>query len=303
MYNLPLNAELYGNKDLIEKIKLLISHNSNNAFLIGGPIGVGKANFVYNLSRFLLCNFEDFSKNKENIFFNDVYINKSSHLFDSNTHPDFFNLSLNTNVDDKKIPIDDVRKLNVFFQKTFSVSNIKIAVINTIDDLSINSLNLLLKTIEELPTNSYIFLISHKPINILKTITSRCSVFNMNPLNNKDFDVFIKENTKSISKDENLFIKDISSSSPGLALSLYETKILDLYLELLDDLLSSIKYIRIRETILRLISSKSNENNYYMFILHLIINNLIKKSSFYLLEKKYLETTLEKEKELICLII
>ena len=303
MYNLPLNAELYGNKDLIEKIKLLISHNSNNAFLIGGPIGVGKANFVYNLSRFLLCNFEDFSKNKKNIFFNDVYINKSSHLFDSNTHPDFFNLSLNTNVDDKKIPIDDVRKLNVFFQKTFSVSNIKIAVINTIDDLSINSLNLLLKTIEEIPINSYIFLISHKPINTLKTITSRCSVFNMNPLNNKDFDVFIKENTKSISKDENLFIKDIASSSPGLALSLYETKILDLYLELLDDLLSSIKYIRIRETILRLISSKSNENNYYMFVLHLIINNLIKKSSFYLLEKKYLETTLEKEKELICLII
>ena len=46
MYNLPLNAELYGNKDLIEKIKLMISYNSNNAFLIGGPIGVGKANFV-----------------------------------------------------------------------------------------------------------------------------------------------------------------------------------------------------------------------------------------------------------------
>tara|TARA_B110000093_G_scaffold168220_1_gene195145 strand:- start:42 stop:329 length:288 start_codon:yes stop_codon:yes gene_type:complete len=90
MYNLPLNAELYGNKDLIEKIKLLISHNSNNAFLIGGPIGVGKANFVYNLSRFLLCNFEDFSKNKENIFFNDVYINKSSHLFDFKYTSRFF---------------------------------------------------------------------------------------------------------------------------------------------------------------------------------------------------------------------
>ena len=307
MYNLPLNSELYGNKDLIEKIKLMISYNSNNSFLIGGPVGLGKANFVYKLSRFLLCHFEDFSKtelnSKENIFFNDVYTNKSSHLFDSNTHPDFFNLSLNNNSDDKKIPIDNVRKLNVFFQKTFSVSKVKIAVINTIDDLSINSLNLLLKTIEELPINSYIFLISHKPINTLKTITSRCSVFNMNPLNNKDFDVFIKENTKSISKDENLFIKDVSSSSPGLALSLYETKILDLYLELIDDLVSSKKYLRIRETTLRLISSKSNENNYYMFVLHLIINNLIKKSSFYLLEKKYLETTLEIEKELINLII
>ena len=150
MYNLPLNSELYGNKDLIPKIKLMISYNSNNSFLIGGPVGVGKANFVYKLSKYLLCHFEYFSKtelkNKENIFLNDVNINKSSHLFDSNTHPDFFNLSLNNNSDDKKIPIDNVRKLNIFFQKTFSVSKIKIAVINTIDDLSINSVNLLLKT-------------------------------------------------------------------------------------------------------------------------------------------------------------
>ena len=306
MYNLPLNAELHGNEDLIKKIELMICYSSNNSFLIGGPIGVGKANLVYKLSKFLLCHFENFLmidlKNKKNIFFNDININRSSHLFDNNTHPDFFNLSLHTNSDDKKIPIDNVRKLNVFFQKTFSVSKVKIAVINTIDDLSVNSLNLLLKTIEELPTNAYIFLISHKPINTLKTITSRCAVLNMNPLNIKDFDIFIKQNIKNISKEESFFIKDISTASPGLALSLYEKKILDLYIKLLDDLLLSKKYLNIRETVLKLISSKNNEYNYYLFILNLIINNLIKKSSFYLLEKKYLETTLNKEKELINLI-
>ena len=47
MYNLPLNAELYGNEVLIKKIKLMLPYNSNNAFLIGGPVGVGKANFIY----------------------------------------------------------------------------------------------------------------------------------------------------------------------------------------------------------------------------------------------------------------
>ena len=306
MYNLPLNAELYGNEDLIKKIELMICNSSNNSFLIGGPIGVGKANLVYKLSKFILCHFEDFSmvdlKNKKNIFFNDIHINRSSHLFDNNTHPDFLNLTLYTNSDDKKIPIDNVRKLNIFFQRTFSVSKVKIAVINTIDDLSVNSLNLLLKTIEELPTNAYIFLISHKPINTLKTITSRCAVLNMNPLNNKDFDMFIKQNIKNISKEESFFIKDISTASPGLALSLYEKKILDLYIKLLDDLLLSKKYLNIRETVLKLISSKNNEYNYYLFILNLIINNLIKKSSFYHLEKKYLKTTLNKEKELINLI-
>ena len=68
------------------------------------------------------------------------------------------------------------------------------------------------------------------------------------------------------------------------------------------EILLSKKYLNISETFLKLISSKNNKYNYYLFILNLIINNLIKKSSFYLLEKKYLETTLNKEKELINLI-
>ena len=307
MFNLPLNFKYNFDKKLIKKIELLICYGSNNSFLIGGAIGVGKSNFVYKLSKFLLCHFEQFSmldlKDKNNIFFNEFTLNKSSYLFDNNTHPDFLNLTINNNSDDKKIPISDVRKLNIFFQKTFSVSNIKIAVINTIDDLSINSLNLLLKTIEELQTHNYIFLISNKPMNTLNTITSRCSVIYINSLYGNDFDIFIKNNISKISVDETSFIKDISNFSPGLALSLYENKIFDIYINLLDDLLSSNKYLIIRQTILKLLSSKSNNYKYYLFVINLIINNLFKKTCFFVLEKKYLETTLIKEKELIKLII
>ena len=139
-------------------------------------------------------------------------------------------------------------------------------------------------------------------MNVLKTITSRCIVVNINPLNNHDFDIFIKKNMKNISIEESCFIKDISATSPGLALSLYKNKILILYMELLEDLLSSNKYLNIREKILRLISSKNNQYTYYLFVINLIINNLIRKSSFFLIEKKYLDTTLNKEKELINII-
>ena len=69
MYNLSLNTKLYGNEDVIKKLEIMICSNSNNAFIIGGPAGVGKANFIYKLSKFLLCHFEDFSlidlKNKK----------------------------------------------------------------------------------------------------------------------------------------------------------------------------------------------------------------------------------------------
>ena len=60
MHNLPLNIELYGNEDLIKNIGLCISSNSNNSFLIGGDIGLGKLNLVIKLSKFLLCHYEDF---------------------------------------------------------------------------------------------------------------------------------------------------------------------------------------------------------------------------------------------------
>ena len=307
MYNLPLAAKFYYNENLIKKIELMICYSSNNSFLIGGPIGVGKENFVYHLSKFLLCHFEEYSKkdlkdNKKS-FLKINKNNRSSHLFDNKTHPDFFNLTISNNLDDKKIPIDQVRKLNIFFQKTFSVSKVKIAVINTIDDLSINSLNLLLKTIEELPLNNYIFLISNKPMNTLETITSRCSIINISPLNKKDLNIFINENIKNISKEEIFFIQDISSGSPGLALSLYKKKMFNLYIELLEDLLTSKKYLNIRETILKVITSQNKDYKYYMFIINLMIINIIKKSSFFLLEKTHLETTLNKEKEFIDLIV
>ena len=306
MFNLPLKNKLYGNEEFISKIETMICYNSINSFLVGGAIGLGKANFVYKFSKFLLSHFEQSSKlnlrNTESNFYNTIIDNRSSHLFDNNTHPDFINITLNRDIDEKKIPIDKIRNLNIFFKKTYSISHVKIAVINTIEDLSVNSLNLLLKTIEELSADNYIFLISHKPMNVLKTITSRCTVLNMKILNNKDYEIFVKENIKNISKDENSFIKDISSNSPGFAKSLYEKKILNLYVELLDDLLASKKYLNIREAILKLFVSQNKQASYYLYVINIIINNLIKNTCFYLLENKYLGIASSKEKELIHLI-
>ena len=77
----------------------------------------------------------------------------------------------------------------------------------------------------------------------------------------------------------------------------------NLYIELLEDLLTSKKYLNIRETILKVITSQNKDYKYYMFIINLMIINIIKKSSFFLLEKTHLETTLNKEKEFIDLIV
>ena len=204
MTNTALSNTFFFNDELKESIFNSISSNSINSFIISGPEGLGKTNFIINLSKFILCELENENslnlsklKKSKNTFDN-IIKNKSFYLFDNGSHPDFFHLKNTIENLGKKIPIDDVRKLKSFFHKTVSVSKTKVAVINKIEDLTINSLNSLLKTIEELPENSYIFIISNKPINIIETIKSRCALFYINSLNEIDFNYFIEKNFSNL---------------------------------------------------------------------------------------------------------
>ncbi|MDC1023344.1 hypothetical protein OAR00_02180, partial [Alphaproteobacteria bacterium] len=166
MIDKPLENMFFLNHILKKNIINSMFSNSLNSFILGGPKGLGKVNFVTSLSKYFLCELENNEQinidnlKKTNYSFNNIQKNKSFYLFDNQSHPDFFYLKNVKDNDGKKIPIENIRKLKNFFYKTFSVSKIKIAVIDKIEDLSINSLNSLLKTIEELPERSYIFIIS-----------------------------------------------------------------------------------------------------------------------------------------------
>ncbi len=91
--------------------------------------------------------------------------------------------------------------------------------------------------------------------------------------------------------------------SPGLALSLHKKEVFGFYLNLTNDLLKKSNYFRLSSSILNLVSVKNKESGFYIFIIRLIISNLIKKTSFFLLQNEYLETSLSNEKELIEIII
>ena len=286
-----------------KQIITTISSNTINAFIIGGSKGLGKKNFIFKLCKFMLCHFEINDKISFEIFQNNKFcldkinINKSYHLFENNSHPDFFYLSKEQNNDGKKIPIENVRNLKSFFYSTFSISKVKIAVINTIEDLSLNSLNLLLKTIEELPKNSYIFIISNTPVNILETIKSRCAFFYINSLSKKEFDNFICQNYEDKSEQEILFLKNVSFGSPKNAHKIIKNGIYNLYENLLDDLIKTKSFLNLSEPVLVALNSK--DNDFTLSVVNLIINDLIKKTVFFLQYQKYLDSTLNKEKELI----
>ena len=291
------------NNKIKKQIISTICSNTINAFIIGGTKGLGKKNFIFKISKFMLCQSEvDYKTNShtfdaDHFYLDKIDFNKSHHLFENNSHPDYFYLCKEDNNDEKKIPIEKVRNLKSFFYKTFSVSKVKIAVINTIEDLSLNSLNLLLKTIEELPQNSYIFIISDNPINIIETIKSRCAFFYVNSLSKKEFDDVIHENFKDKSDQEILFLKNISFGSPKNASKIIKNNIYTLYDYILEDLIKSKSFLDLSEVVVSELNSK--ENNFTLDILNLSINDLIIKTIFYNEYKKFLDSTLNKEKELI----
>ena len=217
MINSLINKSYFLSEKLQKDIFAIVCIKKINTIIIGGPKGLGKRNFILKLAKFTLCNLE-FTKEinldffKENKFnFEQLKTTKSFHLFDNNSHPDFFYLNDNEeNKLGKNIQIENVRKFKNFFYKTVSISRVKIGIIDTIEDLSINSQNLLLKTIEELPENSYLFIISNDPANILETIKSRCAFFYINSLSKSNFDKFISDKYTDKFKDELQFIKNIS---------------------------------------------------------------------------------------------
>ena len=116
----------------------------------------------------------------------------SCNYFLAGSHPDFCFLSHEScssilhsyskakkdSMTSKKI--EGVRALNEFIAMTHSVSNQRIAIIFDAHLMNINSQNALLKTLEELPENKHVFLVSDKRKFFLPTIYSRSSIISIN---------------------------------------------------------------------------------------------------------------------------
>ncbi len=303
MINSLINKKFFLSQKLQKDIFAIVCTKKINTIIIGGPKGLGKRNFVLKLAKFILCkleiikeiNLDFFEDNKFD--FEKLKITKSFYLFDNNSHPDFFYLSDEEKKLGKNIPIENVRKFKNFFYKTDSISSVKIGIIDSIEDLSINSQNLLLKSIEELPKTSYLFMISNDPTNILETIKSRCAFFYINSLGKSEFNKFICDKYADKSEEQLQFIKNISFGSPGMAENIIKRDIFVLYKNLLDDLINSYGRLNLRENVIEALNKK--DNFFLINVMDLIINDLIQKTVFYIEHQNYIDYTLDKEKKLI----
>ena len=195
---------------------MLNSINSNklhHAYLLSGVKGLGKATFAYRCAKYILS--DSFKKNM-----NVNNSEKTIKLIESDSHPDFIVLKKDNENEKSLIEIDQVRNCTNFFNHTPILGGYKICIIDSLDEMNLNSKNALLKLLEEPPQKSLFFIISHNKDSIMPTIKSRCLNLQFRKFSNDEIESFIK--TK-ISIDEVYDLRDIidlSNGSIGRALEL-----------------------------------------------------------------------------------
>jgi len=135
-----------------------------HAYLLHGPVGIGKRALAERLMASLLCQAPAAS--------NACGECKSCLLLKAGSHPD--NYVLEPEEADKAIKVDQVRDLVSFVVQTSQMGGRKVVLIEPVESMNINAANALLKSLEEPSGDTVLLLVSHQPSRLLPTIKSRC---------------------------------------------------------------------------------------------------------------------------------
>ena len=147
---------LYKNKKLPNKI------------LLSGEKGIGKSTLAYHLINCILSFDEEHSYDKKNFTINPE--NKTFKLILNKSNPNF--ISIDIEEDKKSIDINQIRNLILNLSKSSFNTKPRLVLIDNIELLNINSVNALLKIVEEPNDNIYFILINNNK-KILPTLKSR----------------------------------------------------------------------------------------------------------------------------------
>ena len=174
-------TKLYGlDEELNELINLYNNSKLPNKILLSGEKGIGKCTLAYHLINYIL------SKNEENPYnSNDLQINTDNHSFkliQNNSNPNFILIDVNS--EKKSIEINQIRSLISNLNKSSFNSKPRFILIDNIEFLNVNSINALLKILEEPNENTYFILINNNK-KILSTLLSRCLNFKISLSNEK----------------------------------------------------------------------------------------------------------------------
>lgn len=259
----------------------------NNVFpkvlLLNGKKGVGKFTLVFHFLNYI------YSKNKKNPY------NLEKKLIDSKSA--FYNDILNKTCSDviflqaeegKNIKIDDIRNLKSILSKSSLTNNRRFIIIDEVEFLNKNSVNSLLKTLEEPSDNNYFILINNQQADLIDTISSRCLKNNVY-LNFEERKKVIDHLVQS--KEIQFLIDDLGNLTPGLFLMYSElsnkyriennenilsklNKLLHFFKKDKDKILINMSIFFVNEFFYLLIKNNQNQIEYLLNLKSTIVNKI-----------------------------
>jgi len=164
---------LFEHKEVFNQLyKLSKNDTLPNKILLSGEKGIGKSTLAYHLINLVLSENEehsyDFEKNKINPD------NKSYKLILNKSNPNFYLIDV---LEEKKnIDINQIRELIINLNKSSFNNKKRFVLIDNIELLNLNSINALLKILEE-PNKNINFILINNNKRVLPTLKSRCLNF------------------------------------------------------------------------------------------------------------------------------
>jgi DNA polymerase III subunit delta' len=182
------NDQLFGHAEA--ELLLLNAYRTGrlpNAFVVGGPEGIGKATLAWRFARFVLSYPDPDSEAVRRAPSLRVAADHPvARRIIARAHSDVIVLRREYNERTRKffteIRVEDVRKMLHRFQHSSSAGGFRIAILDSAENLNRASANALLKIVEEPPARSIFLIIAQRPAVLLPTIRSRSNLLRLRPL-------------------------------------------------------------------------------------------------------------------------
>ncbi len=280
-FNPKKGLRLIEHKDNFNLLKnLIIKKRFPKVLMLSGMKGDGKFT--------LICHLLHYYFDKQNYSENENIIQKSAfhEQFLSDTFPNiyYFNGS-----DFKNVKIEDIRSLRNNLLKKPIIKKKRFIILDDVETFNINSLNGLLKLIEEPGESNYFILINNSSKNLLETIKSRC--LELKIILSEKSRLNIIASLMEIHKQKNILDKNSIKVTPGNFIkfnSFFCDQILDLNDSFLKNFKTSLNFYKkekdifykdllifLTEYFLQKYRSKDNDSSQNYFIKRLsILKNL-----------------------------
>lgn len=164
---------LVGHRPAQEQLRQAFYNDAMHpVWLLVGERGIGKATLAYAMAREIL----GYEQQDPTLVARQII---------QGTYPNFLALERSLNAEGKisrEINAEEGRKINAFLRQYGAIPGWRVIIIDAVDEMNRTAAHALLKILEEPPTKTIFFLITHSLGQVLPTIRSRCCKLQLFPL-------------------------------------------------------------------------------------------------------------------------